>query len=655
MSSLQRKWGISTGLLIVLVLVAASFLVYADTLQGDFVWDDRALFVEHYSLWQWGNIKQLLTSQDNLFGDRYTGYYRPFSNIIFLLERYLWEKNPAGYHFTNTVFHVLTTLSVYWLALILFKAPCSPAKGEPKISDHALARCPAGNALTGALQPRALAFWGALCFALHPVHTEDVAWINGLNNVVSSLFYILSFILYLKYAKKERSAKTYYGLSLLAFLLSLLSKEYALTFPLIIACHEYTVQHTSLREKSLRLARRILPYMIIILAYLVVRSMVLPAHGIKFMHWETFWMRVFTIPKTFAIYFRLLVLPVDLTVHYETTLITSVMDPVLWITTGIALCTGCLLYYTYHCSRASFLMLSWIILTLTPVLNLVPLSDEATFIAERYLYLPSVGFCIITGQLLARYWHLWRSRKEKPVFAFPFLFGCLLLQWYAFGTLNRNLSWRNGLNLWTDEAARTPESFRPYFNLAVAYRDQGRHGAAIEMFDKAYWMASGPKGKGLILSNVAKVYYLNKDYDRANARLKEALSLSPANPGIYNLLGNVYFMEHKFEMALEQYKKALEFDPGSKDPLINIGMSYFRMGKMDEAINHLEKVKSTIPDNGRLYYYLGSAYDNKGMDHEAARYYAIYLKLLPLDKNRQEVAKRLKKMGATPLISELLP
>lgn len=639
MSWLQKKWGFSEGLLIVLVLVAASFLVYANTLQGDFVWDDRALFVEHYSLWQWENLKQLLTSQDNLFGDRHTGYYRPFSNLTFLLDRYIWDQNPAGYHLTNIIFHVLTTLCVYWMAVILFRN-------------------------------RGVAFFGALCFALHPVHTEDVAWINGRNNIVSSFFYILSFVLYLKSAGKERLSPhpdpptpgwgerrmhkkpkekfwlAYYVLSLLAFSLSLLSKEYALTFPLIIACHEYTIQHTSMREKLLGIARRILPYIIIILAYLVVRSMVLPAHGIKFMHWETLWMRALTVPKTFVIYLRLLVFPVNLTVHHETTLITSILDPVLWMTIGIALCIGYLLYYTYHCSRASFLMLAWIILTLTPVLNLIPLSDEGTFIAERYLYLPSAGFSIITGQLLVRCWYVWRSRKEKLICAFPFLFGCLLLQWYAFGTLNRNLSWRNELNLWTDAVAQMPESFRPYFNLAVAYRDQKKYEVAIEMFEKAYWMASEPEDKGLILSNIANVYYLKKDYDVAEARLKEAISLSPANAGIYNLLGSVYFTEHKFKMALEQYKKALKLDPGSKGPIINIGMTYYKMGKIDEAINHLEKVKSTIPDDGRLYYYLGSAYDKKGMDHDAARYYAIYLKLLPHDTNHQEVAKRLKRMGA---------
>jgi len=70
------------------------------------------------------------------------------------------------------------------------------------------------------------------------------------------------------------------------------------------------------------------------------------------------------------------------------------------------------------------------------------------------------------------------------------------------------------------------------------------------------------------------------------------------------------------------------------------------MGNIDGAITHLEDVKSMIPDDGRLYYYLGSAYDRKGMDNEAAGHYATYLKLLPQDVNYQKIANRLKKMEA---------
>jgi len=612
---MKRK--IPIELLILGCLVVASFAIYANVLSGEFVWDDRALFEEHFDVWKFENIRQLLTSQDNLFEDRYTGYYRPFPNLTFLLDRYLWGQNPFGYHLTNIVFHSLSTLCVYWLALILF-------------------------------QRRGLAFLGALCFAWHPVHCEDVAWINGRNNVLSSFFYLLSFALYLKFTKKEKQWLTYYGLSLFAFLLSMFSKEYALTFPFIVACYEYCLGQGHPNQRLLNIGYRIAPYIAIICGYLVVRLIVLPAYGVKFMHWETFWTRVLTVPKTLAIYFRLLILPVNLTAHYETTLVSSILDLELWLPVGIVLCFGCLLYYTYHSSKASFLMLAWLILTLIPVLNLIPLSDIGAFVSERYLYLPSAGFCIIAGQLLAQPWFAWRVRTQKLVIGFSVLCGCLLLQWYAFGTLNRNLAWRSEVVLWRDAIAQDPKSYRPYFNLAVAYRNDGEYEDSLKMFEKAYWMAPKPEGRGIILSNVAYVFYLARASDMAETNLKEAITLSPDNAAVYNLLGNVYFMEHDFVRALEQYRKALQFDPHSKDPLINIGIAYFKMGNINSAITHLEDVKSMIPDDGRLYYYLGSAYDKKGMDHKAARHYVIYLDLLPQDINYQKIAIRLKKMETAP-------
>ena len=605
---------------LLLLLAILSFAAYANTLKGNFVWDDRALFVEHYDVWQWKNIKHLVTCQDNLFEDRYTGYYRPLPNLTFLLDRYLWGQNPAGYHLTNIIFHVLTTLCVYWVAAIIFR-------------------------------DSSVAFLSALCFAWHPVHTEAVAWINGRNNVVSSFFYILAFAFYLEYATKKSLATRSnhfpcYALSLFAFSLSLLSKEYAFTFPFAIACYQYFGDQTKQKKKISTTAYRLAPYFIVIFGYLVVRSMVLPFHGVKFMHWESMWMRILTVPKTLSIYFRLLVLPLDLTVHYETTLVSSMADPVFWLTLTIVLCFCLLLYYSHHSSPASSFMFVWIVLTLTPVLNLVPLSDEGTFVAERYLYLPSAGFCIILGNLLVISWNKWHGRWKKALRPISLLACCLLLQWYGFGTINRNLSWLSELSLWKDAVAQKPGSYRPYFNLAVAHRDAGNYDSSLRMFEKAYWMAPAAEDRGIILGNIGYVYYALREYSLAEANLKEAIAISPRNPANYNLLGNTYFMEHNFREALIQYRRAIKINPTGKDPLINIGIAYYKLGDMDRAIDHLEKVKSITSPDRRLYYYLGAAYDRKGMRCKAKRYYRTYLKLLPRDANYQKVVRRLKKMEA---------
>ena len=437
-----RKHGLLLSLLVVL-----SFLAYGNTLKGDFVWDDRALFVEHYDQWQWANLKKLLTSQDNLFGDRYTGYYRPFPNLTFLADRYLWERNPAGYHLTNIVFHVLTVLVVYWMAFILFARPGG-------------------------------AFLAALCFAWHPINTECVAWINGRNNIIAACFYVLSFNLYLRSRQREMAGRFYWGLSLLAYTLSLLSKEYALTLPILIAGYEFISDIRQFKDRLWRVLARTAPYVLVIIAYFVVRSMVLPAFGVKSMHWESLWARVLTVPKIFALYLKLLALPTDLTVHYETQLIQSVGDPLFWVVLGIALAYVTALVWLYSFHKRYCVPLLWIAVTLLPVLNLIPLSDDNRFMAERYLYLPCVGFSVIIGQVLATLWQILKRQETRWAGVAALVSGCLLFQWYFFGTLNRNLTWRNEIRLWRATVSGAPEWFQPYFNLGVAYRNAEEYAKA---------------------------------------------------------------------------------------------------------------------------------------------------------------------------------
>jgi tetratricopeptide (TPR) repeat protein len=610
----QRSW---QNLLFPLLLVAASLLAYGNTLKGDFVWDDQALFVEHYERWQWANLKELVTAPDNLFEDRSTGYYRPFPNLTFLLDRYLWEQNPTGYHLTNILFHALTVLAVYWMALLLFDRP-------------------------------GMAFAGALCFAWHPINTECVAWINGRNNILSTLFFVLSYGFYLKFRNKETFRFPYQGLSILAFGFSLLSKEYALTMPLVIVAHEILLGSGRIKNRFRRIVTSIAPYVVVILGYLVARSMLLPGQGIKMMHWETFWMRMLTVPKILSIYFGLLVLPVDLSIHYETSLVQSVLDPQFLITICITIVYCLLVWYLCKRSRKPCLVLVWVVLTLTPVLNVIPLSHGNRFVAERYLYLPAVGFCVLVGYAMASLWYQGQSSKKPWTRPVVVLLACLLLQWYLFGTLNRNVVWRNEVTLWTDVVSREPQGYQPYFNLAVAYRKVGRFDKALRWYEKAYAKALSEEGHGLVLSNMSLVFFLKKDYSKAKEYVEKAQVLIPKNAGVYNLLGDVHFMEGSYGMALEQYDKALALDPAFKRSLLGKGMATLRLGRIEEAIRNLEKAKTEMSNDGKLFYYLGVAYDEKGMVGEAARHYAVYLELLPDDSRASQTMKRLKEMGAGP-------
>ena len=215
MNAMLKTNFIMKDLWVVSILVLLCFGIYANTIQNDFVWDDRTLFIVNYHQWKWENIKDLLLRPDNLFGANDNRFYRPLPNITFLIDRSLWGQNASGYHLFNILFHTLSTITVFYIARNLF-----------------------GSFYAGAA--------ATLLFAVHPIHTEMVAWINGRNNTISGFFYLLTFYYYIRF--RRLGTKSALTASLIAFSCSLLSKEYALTFPMIILLYE--ISYTENRVKT---------------------------------------------------------------------------------------------------------------------------------------------------------------------------------------------------------------------------------------------------------------------------------------------------------------------------------------------------------------------------------------------------------------------
>ena len=116
MDARQKFNAASKDFWVVSILILVCFGIYANTIQNDFVWDDRTLFIINYDQWDWHNIKKLLSSPDNLFGANDNRFYRPLPNITYLIDRYLWGRNASGYHLFNILFHALSTITVFYIA-----------------------------------------------------------------------------------------------------------------------------------------------------------------------------------------------------------------------------------------------------------------------------------------------------------------------------------------------------------------------------------------------------------------------------------------------------------------------------------------------------------------------------------------------------------
>lgn len=202
--------------LVCITLLAGS--AYAATLGHGFVWDDRLLVVESRTIQRWTNLPRALV--DDFFGDAAEGrgYHRPLVTLSYMLDHALWGLRAPGYHLTNVLLHVASTLLVYLVA---------PALG-------------AGG--SGA-------FLASAVFGLHPIHTESVAWIAGRTDVIATALLLLSLLLYARApGRRSRGA-------LLAFALALLAKEIALVFPALLLLYESLFDPPAWRERLRRAAR----------------------------------------------------------------------------------------------------------------------------------------------------------------------------------------------------------------------------------------------------------------------------------------------------------------------------------------------------------------------------------------------------------------
>ncbi len=182
-----------------LVVVAIACAVYFNSLANQFVFDDRFFIIDHPYTKFLGHLPYIFTT-GQMAG---TGPYRPLVTLSYAFDYQVGGLNPFGYHFVNIILHGANVALLYQVVRLLFGS-------DP------------------------IAFIAALLFAVHPIHTEAVAWIGGRSELLAALFFLLSWLFYLKIPADRQPRVVSYAPSLLFFFLALLSKEHALMLPAVL-------------------------------------------------------------------------------------------------------------------------------------------------------------------------------------------------------------------------------------------------------------------------------------------------------------------------------------------------------------------------------------------------------------------------------------
>jgi tetratricopeptide (TPR) repeat protein len=444
-SSKRRSW---QEWACVVALLGVTALAYRPTFSADFVqFDDNYYVQENERLRTLDGLWQIWNPRATKLG---TQYY-PLVVSSFWLEYHLWGLDARGYHATNVVLHLVNTT----LVLLLMRA-------------------------FGVSPPVALAV--AALFALHPTQVGSVAWVTERKNVLSTVFYLLTFLAYLRH--RRTGSRAAYAGCLAAFAAAILSKTQTMTLPVTIALADLALQQAGRlrRMSAAAVATRLVPLLAIGAGAAMItiqaenRHIAPPA--------LTVIERGLVATNAAAFYVRLFFAPVGLSPMYPKWEL-SANKPFWWIAVAVwPIVLAALFHWRRRLGPLPLWGMAHFFLSLAPVLGLVSFNFMVfSFVANHFLYLPIIGAAVtvaLLGERIASGEAVWSKRRMAMAgITLLALVGC------AVQTYREAEHWRNNESFWLYAHSRNPNGFGPNWNLGLHYRRIRLPEQALPFFERA--------------------------------------------------------------------------------------------------------------------------------------------------------------------------
>jgi tetratricopeptide (TPR) repeat protein len=511
-----------------------------------------------------------------------SGNWHPLTMVSHAVDYAMWGLRPLGHHLTSILLHGCNAALVVLLAVRLLQARgCALSK-------------------QGMLAAGVVA---GLLFGLHPLHVESVAWVSERKDLLAALFYLLGVLSYLRYAGHAAGAVGLwrvrrYLATLLCFVLALLSKPMALSFPFVLLIIDW---YPLDRLKNLRrILLEKIPFFVLDLGLATVTVLAQRASGaFRPLAEVSLGSRVLVATKAAALYLAKTLLPTGLLPFYSYPARVSLWSwefglPVV-VMTGAAL--ACLA--TVKKRRVFAAVLACYGVVLLPVLGIVQIGPQA--MADRYTYLPSVALVALLGAgcgvlwdrhaVAAAWW-----KKACAVTAALLLLG--LLSWQSVRQIG---VWRNSETLWSRVIQYEPWNTEAYNNRASHYYDQGEYEKALADYDSALRLqpslgrAHANKRRSAYFNDRAITYVRLGRYAEALADESQAIGLRPTQASYYFNRGNIYFLTGRYPEARDDLDRAIAASPVPVPAYFKKrGQIYRRLGMEDEALQDMERSDGTV-------------------------------------------------------------
>lgn len=596
------------GLLLGLLAAALGVLLYFNTYHHDYCLDDFSSIKENWV------VKGGLKNLDLIFSKEYRygawnspgSLYRPIPLALFAWQ---WQVSPENPHFAH-LFNILLYALSGWLLWVTWRRIL-------------------------VAYPPVLTAIAVLVFMAHPVHTEVVANIKSVDEIMALLFCTLSLYSIWRYFERENNA--WLVLAGLSYGAGLFSKESAITF---LAVFPLTIWFFTDRPIGRNLgisALMLVPAAI----FLTVRHEVISAQPNK---------EVFSVLDNFIVeaanqgeklasafmmcgrYLWALLFPHPL-VHdmgYPQMKAVSFAD---WrALLGFFAYVGMGIWALLNLKKKHFLSFTILFYLATFSLFSNVLIQIGTSYGERLLYLPSLGFALAVGYLFCKVFRIDdMTQVWNPGGKGAAVWGAagILLAAYGLKTVSRNPAWFDSGTLYLTDIGNSPNCAKLNYHLGLELAKKGIDEKAGEVTDST-WVLKGIDSytKAIQLyplyhdayGSRGLAYFRLKKYDQAFDDYQQSLKYRPGDSKVLSNMGFIYFLRGQLDKAEEVYRQSIKSDPRFVDARRNLGAVLAMKKNFPAAIEQWEAALEFDPQNVTLLQYIGSAYKDMGQPEKGQPY-----------------------------------
>ena len=563
-----------------LLLLLAGCIVYANSLDGEFIYDDIHSIATNPDIRTLWPPDWMLPTDDV----HETVNSRPLASFSLALNYAIGGLEMRGYRLFNLAVHILCGLALYGVVRRTLHPACAAATG--------------------------LAFSCALLWLLHPLQSQCVNYIIQRRESLASLFYLLT--LYGAIRGIDSGRRAWYIASILSCALGMASKEIVVTAPFAVALYDriYCCESWSQVWRDRRNYYLGFGAPLLLLVFLVWGD----PHGDS-IGFERVGVWQYALNQCVAIvhYLRLMVWPDILLLDYgppKALTLSDVFFQALLLVALLVCCGWGLVRYPQLAYPGV-----WFFLLLAPSSSVVPIAEE--WAAERRVYLALAGPLLLV--LLAAHRSLLGllGAGKRVVLLGSGLVFCAALAMGA-ATFSRNLDYRSAQAVWQKDLAVRPDNARALRGLAYAHETTGNYQRAIELYQRALTLEPDEPG---VYFNLGLIYARQGEWAAAIEHYRRAVQLVPTMANGHNNLALAYKETGHIAEALTHFRLAIEVQPGYATAHKNLGSILAARGEVEAAAHHFAAAARLQPDDKDAHFAAGAAFRAAGKWQAAARSY----------------------------------